>query len=225
MSLPMYELFELLLILSGEEKEEEKQIEFSLRGLNRIFHKYLERNFAYENVPYLIYDRDFKFWLKKLQGDLDKLDSNLSHKDNLYEREEITKESSYLKNLNEDTCIRECIELLESLLKKRAKNFSRVELNSLFHEYYRITHGEEFMVYLFCLKDYEACLERLKKDYEACLERLKFDKLLEEKAIEKFNTEMGYAVNTLPEVYNLLELIPEHKDVLESLRKETERTF
>jgi hypothetical protein len=68
-------------------------------------------------------------------------------------------------------------------------------------------------------------VEELKKKIEEeyspeNLKRLKLEKLLEKKAIEKFNTEMGYDVNTLSEVLNFLDVFPEHANVFESLKED-----
>ena len=112
-----------------------------------------------------------------------------------------------------------CFKILWRLLDKQAENILKAErrakLNNLFREFFR---GQLKLVnepYLFGLSEFNWCLEFLKPHYSK--------KLLEKKAVHKFNIEMGYDVNTFPEVSILLEVLPEHIDVLESLREETKR--
>ncbi len=127
-----------------------------------------------------------------------------------------------LENLDEAICIAECIKLLESLLKKRAKNFSRAELNSLYRKYYRITHGEEFMLYFFCLEDYKSCLEYLKNEItEAYIsdhyDLANFDtphgrsmKKYQEKCVIAFR-DNNYDISTYKQIKNLLMISDEEE--------------
>ena len=125
----------------------------------------------------------------------------------------------YCKHImKEEEAMAKCFKILWCLLDKQAENIlrakRRAELNNLFREFFR---GQLKMVnelYLFGLSEFDQCLEFLKPYY--------LNKLVEQKAVEKF-TEMGYDVNTYAEVSRLLEVLPTHTDVLESLREETER--
>ncbi len=122
----------------------------------------------------------------------------------------------HIKQKEEDAMTK-CFKILRHLLNEQdeyiPRHERRAKLNILVRQFFRYQLGFTNVRYLFNLSDYDWCLKYLTS------------KCLEDKAVHKFKMDMGYEVNTLLEVRNLLELIPKHKDVLESLEKEIEELF